>query len=126
LTIDEGDDRMLKAVLHLDVDPSPSRYTITQGFELARANIMDLRAADPEAEIIVVMTTSAVCEAPNFKETIARWSQQGISFFMCGLAMQRHEVTSVPGAKIAPYGLAFIVELQMQGYAYIKVTSFRH
>lgn len=117
---------MIKAVLHLDRYEGGDRA----GLGLALQYIRQLRFVDAQAAVVLVATDDGVAglREDDFERTreVIRWEQLGIIFAACELSLRaRNENLEtyrfLPGVRPVPCGIAYALELQGQGYGYIKV-----
>ena len=112
-----------KAVFHVDQKNE-------QVFNLALNNVINLLSAIPgqEHDLIVLLNGPAVGlvareEAASFVERIQTLSAQGVRFQVCENALKRFEVSReslIGGCQIIPAGIVGLIDLQNQGFAYIK------
>jgi uncharacterized protein len=112
-----------RAVFHVDLDDS-------KPFALALANVGNLLRAIPEKHYDVVLLfngpavtllQSDAC-AP-YREEIWQLQQARVSFKVCRNALNRFNVDPdnlIEGCEIVPAGVVALIELQRDGYAYIK------
>jgi uncharacterized protein len=112
-----------RAVFHVDLDDS-------KPFALALANVGNLLRAIPEKHYDVVLLfngpavtllQSDAC-AP-YREEIWQLQQARVSFKVCRNALNRFNVDPdnlIEGCEIVPAGVVALIELQQDGYAYIK------
>lgn len=112
-----------RAVFHVDLDDS-------KPFALALANVGNLLRAIPEKHYDVVLLfngpavtllQSDAC-AP-YREEIWQLQQARVSFKICRNALNRFNVDPdnlIEGCEIVPAGVVALIELQQDGYAYIK------
>jgi uncharacterized protein len=112
-----------RAVFHVDLDDS-------KPFALALANVGNLVRAIPEKHYDVVLLfngpavtllQSDAC-AP-YREEIWQLQQARVSFKVCRNALNRFNVDPdnlIEGCEIVPAGVVALIELQQDGYAYIK------
>jgi len=112
-----------KAVFHVDQKDG-------QVFNLALNNVINLLKAIPgqEHDLVVLLNGPAVGlaareEAAPFLEMIQGLSARGVRFQVCDNAMKRFEVkpdSLIAECQIIPAGIVGLIELQNQGFAYIK------
>lgn len=112
-----------KAVFHVDQKDG-------QVFNLALNNVINLLKAIPgqEHELIVLLNGPAVGlmareEAASFLERIQGLLTQGVRFQVCENALKNFEISHdslVAGCRLIPAGIVGLIELQNQGFAYIK------
>ncbi len=111
----------LRVVFHLDFDD-----TLT--FELALANIMNFLNDVGEADVAVLANGFAVKlfvkkAGVKFKEKLEELSNKGVKFYICNNALNAHNISKediFEFCEIVPAGITKLVELQNEGYAYIK------
>jgi intracellular sulfur oxidation DsrE/DsrF family protein len=112
-----------KAVFHVDQKDA-------QVFNLALNNVINLLKAIPgqEHDLIVLLNGPAVSlvtreEAAFFQEMIQGLSAQGVRFQVCENALHRFEVSRdnlIGECQVIPAGIVGLIDLQNQGFAYIK------
>lgn len=112
-----------RAVFHVDQKEEPV-------FSLAINNVINLLNAIPEQEheLIVLLNGPAVGlmtreAAVPFGERIQGLVAQGVRFQVCDNALKRFEVSReslIPECQIIPAGIVGLIDLQNQGFAYIK------
>lgn len=112
-----------RAVFHVDQKEEPV-------FNLAINNVINLLNAIPEQEydLIVLLNGPAVAlmtrEAVGpFLERIQGLVSKGVRFQVCDNALRRFEVARASlteEAHIIPAGIVGLIDLQNQGFAYIK------
>jgi intracellular sulfur oxidation DsrE/DsrF family protein len=112
-----------RAVFHVDLNDS-------QIFALALANVGNLLRAIPERhyDLIMVFNGPAVTllqteECSPFLEEIWQLQQARVSFKVCRNALNRFNIDPddlIEGLEIIPAGVVALIELQQDGYAYIK------
>ena len=112
-----------RAVFHVDLDDAKI-------FGLALANIGNLLRAIPEKHYDLVL----VCNGPAvqllhtdqvaaFRDDIWSLQQARVSFKVCRNALNRFNIDPenlIEGCEIIPAGIVALIELQQDGYAYIK------
>ncbi len=112
----------MKVVFHLDLDLTPV-------FELMLRNIQNLLKSEKDSEIAVVANGYAVklFTKPNLErygDEIENLVKKGIRFYVCNNALmnlvkiKRDQVSEF--CEIIPAGIVKLIELQEEGYAYIK------
>jgi hypothetical protein len=112
-----------KAVFHVDQKDG-------QVFSLALNNVINLLSAIPgqEHNLIVLLNGPAVGlmvkdEATPFVERIKELAAQGVRFQVCDNALKRFEVSRdslIVQSQVIPAGIVGLIDLQNQGFAYIK------
>ncbi|MEK6202026.1 MAG: DsrE family protein [Desulfobulbaceae bacterium] len=112
-----------KAVFHVDQKDD-------QVFTLALNNVNNLLNAIPgqEHDLIVLLNGPAVRlaareDAAAFLEMIQGLAVQGVRFQVCENALKRFEVSRdslIGECEVIPAGIVGLIELQNQGFAYIK------
>jgi len=112
-----------RAVLHVDLDE-------VKPFAIALANAGNLLRAIPEKhyDLVILFNGPAVnllkaeqCAA--HREEIWQLQQARVSFKVCRNALNRFNVdpeSLIEGCEIIPAGIVALIELQQDGYAYIK------
>jgi len=113
-----------KAVFHVDLNEA-------KRLDIALANVTNLLKAIPGREYNAVvlfngpgvnLVTAENC-APEHKEGIAALQKQNVVFEACQNALNKFGITKeelVDGFKVVPAGIIELIELQNNGYAYIK------
>ena len=111
----------MKAVFHLDLDDEKI-------LRIALTNMENLRKAKPSARIVLLVNGPAVqlfrhdSNEENLNR-VAALIQAKVQVFLCQNALNAF---SIPNANICsdcaivPAGVVALIELQQQGYAYIK------
>ena len=112
-----------KAVFHVDQKDG-------QVFNLALNNVINLLKAIPgqEHELIVLLNGPAVGlmireEAATFLERIQGLLAQGVRFQVCNNALKNLEISPdrlIGECEIIPAGIVGLIDLQNEGFAYIK------
>ncbi|MBV5317657.1 MAG: DsrE family protein [Desulfobulbaceae bacterium] len=112
-----------RAVFHVDLDDPKI-------FALALANVGNLLRAIPERhyDLVMVFNGPAVSlleteECAPFLEEIWQLQQARVSFKVCRNALNRLNIDPdnlIEGLEIIPAGVVTLIELQQDGYAYIK------
>ena len=112
-----------KAVFHVDQKDG-------QVFNLALNNVINLLSAIPgqEHDLVVLINGPAVSlatreAAASFLEMIQGLSAKGVRFQVCDNALKRFEVSRdslIGECEIIPAGIVGLIDLQNQGFAYIK------
>ena len=112
-----------KAVFHVDQKNE-------QVFNLALNNVINLLSAIPgqEYDLIVLLNGPAVGlmaseEAIPFVERIQELAAKGVCFHVCDNALKRFEVSRdslIVQSQVIPAGIVGLIDLQNQGFAYIK------
>lgn len=112
-----------RAVFHVDQKDE-------QVFNLAVNNVINLLNAIPEQEhdLVVLLNGPAVGlmtrEAVTpFLDRIQGLVERGVRFQVCGNALRRFEVSRkslTSECQIIPAGIVGLIDLQNQGFAYIK------
>lgn len=112
-----------KAVFHVDQRDA-------QVFNLALNNVLNLLNAIPgqEHELFVLLNGPAVAlmagaDVVPFQERIEELAGKGVRFQVCANALQRFEVSreDLTGrCEVIPAGIVGLIDLQNQGFAYIK------
>mgnify|MGYP003589453178 CR=1 FL=1 len=112
-----------RAVFHIDMDE-------VKTFGLALANAGNLLRAIPEKHYDVVMVYNGPAvqllqaeQCAAFREEIWNLQQARVAFKVCRNALNRFNVdpdSLIEGCEIVPAGIVALIELQQDGYAYIK------
>jgi len=112
-----------RAVFHVDLDD-------TKIFALALANVGNLLRAIPEKhyDLVMVFNGPAVIllqteECATYLEEVWQLQQARVAFKVCRNALNRFNVDPenlIEGCEIIPAGVVTLIELQQDGYAYIK------
>ena len=112
-----------RAVFHIDMDEVTT-------FGLALANAGNLLRAIPEKHYDVVMVYNGPAvqllqaeQCTAFREEIWNLQQARVAFKVCRNALNRFNVdpdSLIEGCEIVPAGIVALIELQQDGYAYIK------
>lgn len=112
-----------KAVFHIDMDEE-------KPFHLGLLNITNLIKGIPGEphDLIMLFNGPAVnllVEAGLVEtiEQIQALQQIGVRFIVCNNALERYDISPgeiVEGVDIVPAGIVTLVDLQNQGFAYIK------
>ncbi|EGB13293.1 hypothetical protein DND132_0075 [Pseudodesulfovibrio mercurii] len=99
-----------------------------QALDIAFSNIMNYLAAFPEDQPAVALVVNGPGVlfldrdgeyAERFREAIAK----GVAVKVCNNALRKFEIDPerlCPGCVVVPAGVVEIVELQRQGFAYVK------
>jgi intracellular sulfur oxidation DsrE/DsrF family protein len=111
----------MKVVFHLN-------WNNEDIFRLALSNMENLLKAEPKAQIRVLVNGRGVLlfrsDDKNEEQTrISGLMQRGVTFNLCANALRTFKVSGdeiLPGCEIVPAGVVTLIELQGQGYAYIK------
>ncbi|WP_028584843.1 DsrE family protein [Desulfogranum mediterraneum] len=112
-----------KAVFHLDINDE-------QSFNIGLTNISNLLRAIPGKPydlmilcngpaVHLVMEENCLSQAELIKELL----QAEVKIQVCGNALERYKITKeslVSGCEIVPLGIATLIQVQNQGYAYVK------
>lgn len=109
------------AVIHID-------FGEESRFRLVARNCENYLKALPDEkfELVVVANGDAVTlftGREDLRELAAPLMANGVRFKICANALAEHNIDPVklwPGCLVVPAGLAEIVKLQKQGYAYLK------
>ena len=112
-----------RAVFHIDMDdPKP--------FALGLANVGNLLRAIPEHhyDLVMLFNGPAVAllqtdQCAPYREEIWQLQQNRVSFKGCRNALNRFNIAPedlVEGCEIVPAGVVTLIDLQEDGYAYIK------
>jgi len=104
----------MKVVFHVDE---------MEKWQVATGNISNLLKLQPDAEIVLVANGSGIqsYELKQARAFIA--AHPTVAFHACQNAMNSHNLTAedLPaGVQIVPAGVLDLIELQEQGFAYIK------
>ncbi|MCL2341483.1 MAG: DsrE family protein [Proteobacteria bacterium] len=112
-----------RAVFHIDLDEA-------KPLTIALANVGNLLRAIPEKhyDLIVLFNGPAVRllqaeQCAPFREEIWQLQQARVAFKVCRNALNRFNVdpdSLIDGCEIIPAGIVALIELQQDGYAYIK------
>jgi intracellular sulfur oxidation DsrE/DsrF family protein len=112
-----------RAVFHVDLDE-------IKPFNIALANVGNLLHAIPEKhyDLVLLFNGPAVTllqteQCAPFREEIWRLQQARVAFKVCRNALNRFNVDPdnlIEGCEIVPAGVVALIELQQDGYAYIK------
>jgi len=112
-----------RAVFHVDRDDAKI-------FALALANVGNLLRAIPERhyDLIMVFNGPAVGllqteECAPYLEEVWQLQQARVGFKVCRNALNRFNIDPdllIEGLEIIPAGVVALIELQQDGYAYIK------
>ncbi|WP_310599594.1 DsrE family protein [Desulfobulbus sp.] len=112
-----------RAVFHVDLDE-------IKPLNIALANAGNLLRAIPEKhyDLVILFNGPAVnllqteqCAA--YREEIWQLQQARVAFKVCRNALNRFNVdpeSLIEGCEIVPAGIVALIELQQDGYAYIK------
>ncbi len=111
----------MKVLLHLDLDS-------THIFDIALTNAeFFLRdVANPKVAFVANgLGVKLFVKSANgkFRERLEKLSQQGVKFYVCRNALKLHEIDEseiFDFCEKVPNGIRKIVELQSEGYAYVK------
>jgi hypothetical protein len=123
LSDNKGEKMSYKAVFHVD-------QRDVQVFNLALNNVLNLLNAIPgqEHELFVLLNGQAVAlmagaDVGPFQERIEELAGKGVRFQVCANALHRFEVSreDLTGpCEVIPAGIVGLIDLQNQGFAYIK------
>ena len=112
-----------RAVFHVDMDE-------VKTFSLALANVANLLRAIPEKhyDLVLLFNGPAVTllqseECAQYREEIWQLQQARVSFKVCRNALNHFNVAPenlIEGCELVPAGVVTLIELQQDGYAYIK------
>ncbi|MCL2458588.1 MAG: DsrE family protein [Desulfobulbus sp.] len=112
-----------RAVLHVDLDK-------IKPMAIALANAGNLLRAIPEKhyDLVILFNGPAVTllqaeQCAPYREEIWQLQQARVSFKVCRNALNRFNVepeSLIEGCEIVPAGIVTLIELQRDGYAYIK------
>ena len=112
-----------RAVFHIDMDE-------VKPFSLGLTNVANLLRAIPEKhyDLVILFNGPAVTllqaeECAPFREEIWQLQQARVSFKVCRNALNRFNIPPenlIEGCEIVPAGVVSLIELQQDGYAYIK------
>jgi intracellular sulfur oxidation DsrE/DsrF family protein len=112
-----------RAVFHVDLDD-------IKPFTIALANVGNLLRAIPEKhyDLVILCNGPAVKllqseQCAPFREEIWQLQQARVAIKVCRNALNRFHVdpdTLVDGCEIVPAGIVSLIELQQDGYAYVK------
>lgn len=112
-----------RAVFHIDMDE-------IKPFGLALANAANLLRAIPEKHYDIVMVYNGPAvqllqaeQCAAFRDEIWNLQQARVAFKVCRNALNRFNVdpdSLIEGCEIVPAGIVALIELQQDGYAYIK------
>ncbi|KRM72230.1 DsrE family protein [Lacticaseibacillus brantae] len=104
----------MKVVFHVDE---------MEKWQVATGNINNLLKLQPDAEIVLVANGTGIqsYELKQARAFIA--AHPNVSFHACQNAMNSHNLTTADlpaGVEVVPAGVLDLIELQGQGFAYIK------
>ena len=104
----------MKIVFHIDELPK---------WPVAQSNLVNTLAV-PNVDLVVVVNGEAITGylKPEIQQFIAQHQGQ-IAFHACQNAMYAHDITAAQlpnGVEVVPAGIIDLVNLQNQGYRYIK------
>jgi intracellular sulfur oxidation DsrE/DsrF family protein len=112
-----------RAVFHIDMDDP-------KVFALGLANVGNLLRAIPEHhyDLVVLFNGPAVTllqtdQCAPYREEIWQLQQNRVSFKVCRNALNRFNLAPedlVEGCELVPAGVVALIDLQQDGYAYIK------
>jgi intracellular sulfur oxidation DsrE/DsrF family protein len=112
-----------RAVLHVDLDDAKILM-------IALANAANLLRAIPDRhyDLVILFNGPAVSllqseHGAPYREEIRRLQQARVSFKVCRNALNHFNISPdrlIEGCEIIPAGIAALIELQKDGYAYIK------
>lgn len=112
-----------RAVFHVDMDE-------VKIFNLTLANVGNLLRAIPEKhyDVVLLFNGPAVTllqseQCAPYREDIWQLQQARVSFKVCRNALNRFNIDPdnlIEGCEIVPAGVVTLIELQQDGYAYIK------
>ncbi|WP_232363730.1 DsrE family protein [Desulfogranum japonicum] len=112
-----------KAVFHIDLDEE-------KRLGIALANVTNLLKAvkgKPYDLVILVngpaVTLLAEEDRVSHKETIKALQKESVAFKVCNNALTKFNIAPqniVDGFEVVPAGIVELIELQREGYAYIK------
>ena len=112
-----------RAVFHVDLDE-------IKPFSIALANVGNLLRAIPEKhyDLVLLFNGPAVTLLQNdtcapYREEIWQLQQARVAFKVCRNAINHFNVDPdnlIEGCEIVPAGVVALIELQQDGYAYIK------
>lgn len=115
---------MMKVVFHVDMDDTPI-------FELALANITNFlkNVGAENADVALLANGFAVklfvkASGMKFKERLEELHKQGVKFYVCNNALNAHNINKediFEFCEVVPAGVTKLIELQNEGYAYIKL-----
>jgi len=112
-----------RAVFHVDSDDSkPLAITLTNVGNLLRA------IAGQHYDLVILFNGPAVSllqaeRCTPYREEIQRLQRARVSFKVCRNALNHFNVdpdSLIDGCEIVPAGVVALIELQQDGYAYIK------
>jgi intracellular sulfur oxidation DsrE/DsrF family protein len=111
----------MKAVFHLDMDETPI-------LELCLANVTNFLNDVTEAKVALLANGYAVklfvrAANPKLEDRMRELSKRGVRFFVCNNALTLHGINRedvFDFCEVVPAGVTKLVELQNEGYAYIK------
>ena len=112
-----------KAVFHIDMDDEKA---LTIGL-VNVTNLLKTIQRQPH-DLVMLFNGPAVNaliekNCVNNATKIIELQKKAVSFKVCNLALTNFEIQQeelVPGCEIVPAGIVTIIELQNEGYAYIK------
>jgi uncharacterized protein len=112
-----------RAVFHVDLDE-------IKPMNIALANVGNLLRAIPEKhyDLVLLFNGPAVSllqteQGAPFREEIWQLQQARVSFKVCRNALNHFNIDPdnlIEGCEIVPAGVVTLIELQQDGYAYIK------
>jgi len=80
----------------------------------ARSNAANLLKAEPDAQVKIVVNADGVVEAINDS------SEMDSCTVFCSNSLKKHSLEAGDGHEVTPAGILLIVQLQQQGWAYIR------
>ncbi|NJE00126.1 hypothetical protein E3E26_10115 [Thermococcus sp. LS1] len=113
----------LKVVFHLDLDDTP-----TLMLALKFINNLFKDVGQENAEVAVLANAFAVKlfvkdSNTKFKEQLENLHNWGVKFYVCNNALNTHCIDKsaiFEFCEIVPAGITKLIELQKEGYAYVK------
>jgi len=112
-----------RAVFHVDLDDAkPLTIALTNAGNMLRA------IPEKHYDLIILFNGPAVTllqseQCAPYREEIRQLQQAGVSFKVCRNALNRFNINPdslIEGCEIVPAGIVTLIELQQDGYAYIK------
>jgi len=112
-----------RAVFHVDLDEAkPLTIALTNVSNLIRA------ITEKHYDLIILFNGPAVTllqaeRCAPYREEIRQLQQARVAFKVCRNALKRFNVdpdSLIEGCEIVPAGVVALIELQQDGYAYIK------
>ncbi len=111
----------MKVVFHLDLDS-------THIFDIALTNAEFFLRDAPDSKVAFVANALAVklfvtSANEKFRDRLEKLSEKGVKFYICRNALRLQEINEediFDFCEVVPAGVVKIVELQREGFAYVK------